>query len=87
MRVTIDEDPNLLGRQLYGHTPDGESFTLYPDAFANEETPAATLGHERNHIYQMRTLGAPLDTEAGNLYERGSYAVEEGYIDYYRSKG
>lgn len=45
VKVSIDNDPDLLGRQLYGHTLDSGNITLYPDAFANEETLATTLGH------------------------------------------
>ncbi len=52
IKVTINEEADLVGRQLYGHTPDIANITLYLDAFANAETLAATLGHERNHIYQ-----------------------------------
>jgi hypothetical protein len=77
----------LLGRQLYGHTPDSGNITLYPDAFANEETLATTLGHEITHVYQISNFGPALDSETGLIYERAAYAVEQSYLDYFRANG
>jgi hypothetical protein len=87
IKITINRDEELLGRQLYGHTPDVGNITLYPDAFTNEESMAATLGHELNHVYQLRTFGPAMDTEIGQLYENASFAVEQSYLDYFRLGG
>jgi len=86
-KVTINRGAEFVGRQLYGHTPDAGNITLSPDAFANEETLAATLGHEANHVYQLRVLGPAIDTAMGGLYERASFAVEQGHLDFFRAGG
>lgn len=59
------------------------NITLYPDGFTNEESMAATLGHELNHVYQLRTFGRAMDTGTAQLYENASYAVEQSYLDYF----
>lgn len=87
VKVSIDNDPELLGRQLYGTRLYAGNITLYPDAFANEETLATTPGHEITHVYQISSFGPALDSETGQLYERAAYAVEQSYLDYFRANG
>ncbi|HLH74008.1 MAG TPA: hypothetical protein VKX96_12050, partial [Chloroflexota bacterium] len=85
VNVTIDNNPDLAGRRLYGYTSPTGQITLYPDAFSNEETLAMTLGHERNHVYQINVFGPPMDSEMSRTFERGSYAVEQTYLYYFRA--
>jgi hypothetical protein len=87
IKVSIVDDSELAGRGLYGHTPDVGNITLYPDAFANEETLATTLGHEVTHISQLATLGPALDTDVAQAYEGAAYQAEQTYLDHFRSGG
>ena len=43
IKVKIDRNPELLGRNVYGYT-DGKTITLYPDAFIDTETLVKTFG-------------------------------------------
>ena len=73
IKVKIDRNPELLGRNVYGYT-DGKTITLYPDAFIDTETLVKTLGHERTHVYQVGVFGKPTSTDMLREFERGASA-------------
>ena len=83
IKVKIDRNPELLGRNVYGYT-DGKTITLYPDAFTNTETLVKTLGHERMHIYQVEVFGKPTSTDILGEFERGASMSEQSWWDYFR---
>jgi hypothetical protein len=82
IKVKIDRNPELLGRNVYGYT-DGKTITLYPDAFIDTETLVKTLGHERTHVYQVGVFGKPTSTDMLREFERGASASEQGWWDYF----
>jgi hypothetical protein len=59
---------------------------LMPEAFANEDTLAATLGHERNHVAQIALYGPPPDTVTVQAWEEASYLVESQYVAHLRGE-
>jgi hypothetical protein len=61
----------------------GDQIHLMPEAFASMEALARTLGHERNHIAQLKLHGSP-DTAACELWEEASRLVEDQYVAYLR---
>ena len=68
---------------MFGQTtPDGV-LHLYPNAFRNEEELVKTLGHERTHVWQVKTHGYPTDAER-QLYEDAAEATEAQWWDYYQ---
>jgi len=78
--LVLDENPELEGRGLMGHTwPDGRRVTLYPDAFEDEESLLRTIVHELVHVRQVRTAGAPQDSIDLARREREAYAEEEAW--------
>ncbi|MDQ3575699.1 MAG: hypothetical protein M3404_12425, partial [Actinomycetota bacterium] len=77
-----------IGSGFYGHTPaSGRSIDLYPDAFTNHEQLVRTLGHERMHVYQMRTFGPPGDSKVGNMYEAAARGSEDDWWSYFTGGG
>ncbi len=82
VKVKIDRNPELLGRNVYGYT-DGKTITLYPDAFTNTETLVRTLGHERMHVYQVGVFGKPTSTDILGEFERGASMSEQSWWDYF----
>ena len=82
IKVKIDRNPELLGRNVYGYT-DGKTITLYPDAFTNTETLVRTLGHERMHVYQVGVFGKPTSTDILGEFERGASMSEQSWWDYF----
>ena len=82
IKVKIDRNPELLGRNVYGYT-DGKTITLYPDAFTNTETLVRTLGHERIHVYQVGVFGKPTSTDILGEFERGASMSEQSWWDYF----
>ena len=82
IKIKIDRNPELLGKGVYGFT-DGETITLYPDAFTDTETLVKTLGHERVHIYQVSVFGKATSTEILAEYEKAAYSSEKMWWDYY----
>ncbi|MDH6521977.1 RHS repeat-associated protein [Streptomyces sp. SAI-135] len=86
VKVKINRDTDLLGRQLYGHTsPDG-TITLYPDAFRSEEDLVRTIGHERMHVMQAKIFGSTPTLEEEQAWERAAYAAEDQFWNYYNGK-
>ncbi|WP_234329535.1 MULTISPECIES: RHS repeat domain-containing protein [unclassified Streptomyces] len=86
VKVKINRDTDLLGRQLYGHTsPDG-TITLYPDAFRSEEDLVRTIGHERMHVMQAEIFGSTPSLEEERAWERAAYAAEDQFWNYYNGK-
>jgi hypothetical protein len=68
---------------MFGQTtPDGV-LHLYPNAFRNEEELVKTLGHERTHVWQVKTHGYPTAAER-QVYEDAAKATEAQWWDYYR---
>lgn len=86
--VKINRNPELIGSGYCGYTsPNGKSITLYPDAFANTEALVKTLGHERMHIYQVKTFGVAQDAEMAKLFEEGAWRSESDGWNYFNSSG
>jgi hypothetical protein len=66
---------------MFGQTtPDGV-LHLYPNAFRSEEELVKTLGHERTHLWQVKTHGYPTAAER-QLYEDAAEATEGQWWDY-----
>ncbi|GAB0103400.1 hypothetical protein JMUB6875_23730 [Nocardia sp. JMUB6875] len=84
VRIKLDRNPDLIGRQLYGHTtPDGRVITLYPDAFTSIEELVKTLGHERQHVWQARVYGKYQSMETMHKWELAAHASEEQFWTHY----
>ncbi|NDI35098.1 hypothetical protein EPK97_10035 [Chengkuizengella sediminis] len=87
IKIRIVRDPELVGKGLYGWAdPKGKVIELYPDAFTDSENLVKTLGHERTHIYQTKTFGAP-NSDTLIDFEKGAYASEELWWKYYQING
>jgi len=85
--IVLDEDPELMGRGLAGHTwPDGHRITLYPDAFQDEEQLLRTVVHELVHVRQVRDRGVASDTVQLARREREAYAEEEAWWQSHREQ-
>ena len=83
VKVKIDRNPEMIGKQLYGYTyPDGR-IMLYPDAFESVESLVKTLGHERMHVMQYGLYG----NKSGPAWERAAYDSEEQFWNYYTQGG
>lgn len=68
---------------MFGQTtPDGV-LHLYPNAFRSEEELVKTLGHERTHVWQVKTHGYPTAAER-RVYEDAAKATEAQWWDYYQ---
>lgn len=87
VKVKINRDADLVGRNLYGHTlPDGTLITLYPDAFSSTENLVRTLGHERMHVMQSRLYGPPSSLEQERAWERAAYGSEDQFWNFYNER-
>lgn len=87
IELHIDQDEDLAGRGLYGHTwPDGSRVTLCPDAFENEEQLLRTLVHEFVHVAQVRQHGATTNSVLLAMREREAYDEEERWWLSYREQ-
>ncbi|WP_327143094.1 hypothetical protein [Nocardia sp. NBC_01327] len=85
VKITIDRNPDLVGRNLFGHTtPDGSLITLYPDAFTSMEELVKTLGHERTHVWQARVYGGGQSMETMHEWEVAAHSIEEQFWTYYQ---
>ena len=88
IKIKIVRDPELIGKNLFGYTyPNGKMVALYPDAFTDMESLVKTLGHERIHVYQNKTLGIALDTDIAIAYEKAAYEMEDTFWNYFLTKG
>jgi hypothetical protein len=88
VKVRIVRDESLVGSGYTGFAhPNGKVIDLYPDAFSSPENLVRTLGHERMHIYQARTFGAPRGSVDLNLNEKAAYGLEDSFVQYWRSQG
>ena len=76
VKVKIMRDPDLIGSGFMGHTPDARNIHLYPDTFSSRTALRQTLGHERTHVYQLRTFGQAKSSEELAAYERAAYEVD-----------
>jgi hypothetical protein len=86
VKVKINRDSDLIGRNFYGHTsPDG-TITLYPDAFSSTENLVKTLGHERMHVMQTQVFGKASSIEQEAAWEKAAYAAEEQFWNLYNGK-
>ncbi|MFJ8051407.1 RHS repeat domain-containing protein [Streptomyces luteogriseus] len=86
VKVKINRDSDLIGRNFYGHTsPDG-TITLYPDAFSSMENLVKTLGHERMHVMQTQVFGKASSIEQEAAWEKAAYAAEEQFWNLYNGK-
>ena len=87
VKIEIVREAELIGKDLYGWAdPKGNKIVLYPDAFSSKENLVKTLGHERIHIYQTKTLGKPMDPETLIEYEKGAYGSEDSWWQYYQRR-
>lgn len=83
IKIRIEHNSDLIGRQLYGYTdPGGKSVTLYPDAFTNREELIRTLGHERTHIMQFELYGPANDYDTSKVFDKAAYGAEDDFWVY-----
>ncbi|MBI3563457.1 MAG: hypothetical protein HY080_17270 [Gammaproteobacteria bacterium] len=88
VKVRIIRDESMIGKDLHGYThPNGKFIDLYPDAFSSPENLVRTLGHERMHVYQVRTFGVPQNAVELRLNENAAYGLEDSFVKYWQSKG
>jgi hypothetical protein len=88
VKVRIIRHESLLGSGFFGYThPNGKSIDLYPDAFSSSEELVRTLGHERTHVYQARTFGAPQGAVDLRLNESAAFGLEDSFVKYWRTNG
>jgi hypothetical protein len=69
---------------MFGRTDRNGVLHLYPNAFKNEEELVKTLGHERTHVWQVRTYGYPDEDAMARRMEDGAKATEAQWWDYYQ---
>ena len=83
IEVRIDIRDEFRGTGLCGMVhPDGIGITLFPDAFESIHQLAATLGHERTHVYQYAVFGPPADTRRAVEFEAAAVAAESAYLQF-----
>lgn len=89
VKIKISRDPDLIGKNVFGHaSSDGKVITLYPDAFSSPENLIRTLGHERTHIFQFKTLGSPDGVGVGgHAFERAALDAEDSFIQFWKANG
>jgi YD repeat-containing protein len=88
VKIRIIRDPSLVDSGLFGYThPSGSMIDLYPDAFSSPENLVSTLGHERMHIYQINTFGAPTTQADLLLNEKAAYGSEDAFLRYWKVNG
>jgi hypothetical protein len=88
IKIKIVRDPELIGKGICGYaSPRGNVIELYPDAFTNTESLVKTLGHERTHIYQVKTFGSAVDTTTLIEFEKGAWGSESSWWDFFNRKG
>lgn len=87
VNVKIIRDPELLKLPYLGRTTPKGGIELYPNAFSDIETLVKTLGHERTHVYQIKSFGHPDTLSNGfehlQLNEKSAYTLENSYWKYY----
>lgn len=65
---------------MYRWTPNsGKYIVLYENAFQSERVLAATLGHERTHVWQLRTYSLP---EVRALYGGKNLPLDYAHTDW-----
>lgn len=64
----------------------GSEIHLGPASFADAETLAVTLAHERTHVFQLQLYGVA-STARVKQFEDAAYAIEPTFLDYFRSGG
>jgi hypothetical protein len=69
---------------MFGRTDRDGVLHLYPNAFRNEEELVKTLGHERTHVWQVKTYGYPEEDALARRMEDAAKATEAQWWDYYR---
>jgi RHS repeat-associated protein len=85
VKTSINRQDDLVGKDLFGHTPNGRRITLYPDAFQDMESLVKTLGHERTHVMQYRLYGPATDNMDLNVRERAAYDIEDQFWTEYKN--
>lgn len=76
-------DPELVGVPVSGHTWDGETVELFPEAFRSSETLIRTLAHERTRIYQQRVFGPPRDAATLRRLHEAAHDAEEDWWEWW----
>jgi len=89
INIKIIRDPELLKLPYLDRTTPKGEIELYPNAFSDIETLVKTLGHERTHVYQVKSFGHPDSLMNGfehlQLNERAAYILENNYWQCYQA--
>ncbi|MGW3990398.1 RHS repeat-associated core domain-containing protein [Streptomyces sp. NPDC004830] len=86
VKIKINRDTDLIGRDLYGHTSPNGTITLYPDAFSSTEALVRTIGHERMHVMQTQVHGPASSLAQEGAWERAAYASEDQFWNYFNGR-
>jgi hypothetical protein len=82
--VEVEIHKSAPRQGMFGQTtPDGV-LRLFPNAFRSEEELVKTLGHERTHVWQVRTYGYPQNDTLARQMEKAAEATEAQWWDYYQ---
>jgi hypothetical protein len=88
IKIKIIRDPELVGKGVCGYaSPKGNVIELYPDAFTDTETLVKTIGHERTHIYQVKTFGPATNSSSLMDFEQGAWGSESSWWKFFNRKG
>jgi hypothetical protein len=68
---------------MFGQTTREGVIRLFPNAFRSEEELVKTLGHERTHVWQVKTYGYPTKAQR-EQFEASARATEAQWWDYYQ---
>lgn len=83
VRIQVVGDPALVGLPVSGHTWDGETVELFPEAFRSAETMIRTLAHERTRIHQRRVFGPPRDAAMLRRLQQAAHGAEEDWWEWW----
>lgn len=83
VRIRVVGDPELVGVPVSGHTWDGETVELFPEAFRSSETLIRTLAHERTRIYQQRVFGPARDAAMLRRLQQAAHDAEEDWWEWW----
>jgi len=89
VKISINRQTDLIGKNLFGQASRGNRITLYPDAFRDSETLIRTLSHERTHLMQFDIYGIDAVKWGPNrsLMERSAWDIEDTFVEYWNLGG